>query len=203
MNTPAEPALLLFDLGGVLLESSAHQRLCHLTGVDITLDDYRERWLRSAAVCRFESGRCTPREFADEFIREWRLELDHDAFVQEFCAWPLDFYTGARETLASLRQRYRIACLSNSNELHWQRFQRFEGIFDIALSSHELGVLKPEADAFTRALEICDVAPGAVLFFDDSRSNVASAAALGIRAFHVEGFDDLRRVLKAEGVLAR
>lgn len=37
------PALLLFDLGGVLLESSAHHHLRHLTGLDLDLADYRER----------------------------------------------------------------------------------------------------------------------------------------------------------------
>lgn len=194
------PALLLFDLGGVLLDNMAHARLCHLTGVDIELDTYRERWLRSAAVRRFESGQVRAEAFAAEFIAEWQLPIGRDAFIAEFTSWPLDIPADVRTRLEALRAKIRTACLSNSNELHWQRFDRFDGLFDIALSSHELGVLKPDAAAFTRALEICGVAPAEVMFFDDSRSNVESALRLGLQAFHVEGYAAVERVLAEYGL---
>lgn len=194
------PTLLLFDLGGVLLDNMAHERLCHLTGTDIALDDYRERWLRSEAVRRFESGRASAEQFAAEFIAEWQLSIDIDGFITEFTSWPLDIPAQVRARLEGLRSNIRTACLSNSNELHWQRFGRFEGVFDIALSSHELGLLKPDAAAFRRALEICGVAPAQVMFFDDSRSNVDSALRLGLKAFHVEGYAALERLLTEHGL---
>ena len=56
-----------------------------------------------------------------------------------------------RELLARLRTDFRTACLSNSNELHWRKFDGFAGLFDIALSSHRLGVIKPDHAAFVRA----------------------------------------------------
>lgn len=196
----SRPALLLFDLGGVLLESTGHERLCQLAGVNMPVDEYRERWLRSPAVCRFESGGSTPDEFAAQFIDEWQLSLTRSAFLHEFTHWPRDIHAGVRKRVLGLRAHCRTACLSNSNELHWQRFGRFEGLFDVALSSHELGVLKPQPAAFTRALEILDVSPGDVMFFDDSRSNVDSAARVGLRAFQVEGFNALDRLLAAHGL---
>ena len=197
----SHPSLLLFDLGGVLLESTAHHNLRRLTGIELDIADYRERWLRSPAVCRFEAGRNTPQSFAEEFLAEWRIPLAHGDFLEEFTGWALGFYPGARELLADLRQRFRTACLSNSNELHWRKFGSFEGIFDIALSSHELGVLKPEDGAFARALEICAVDAAEVMFFDDSLSNVESARRLGLNAFQVEGFAALKDLLTAHGLL--
>lgn len=157
--------------------------------------------MRSPAVCRFEAGRNSPQAFADEFIDEWRIPLARDEFLAQFTAWARDYYPGARELLAGLRKRFRLACLSNSNELHWHKFQRFEGVFDVALSSHELGVLKPDAAAFTRALEICAVDAADVMFFDDSLSNVESARHLGLDAYQVEGFGALEALLTGLGLL--
>jgi putative hydrolase of the HAD superfamily len=196
------PTLLLFDLGGVLLESSAHANLKQLTNIDLDIADYRERWLRSPAVRRFESGSCPPQEFAAEFLAEWRIALSHEDFLAQFTGWAQGFYPGALDLLATLRANFRTACLSNSNELHWHKFDGFEGVFDIALSSHRLGVIKPDDDAFVRALEICQVPAAEVMFFDDSLSNIHSARRLGMRAFQVEGLTALEDRLRAEGLLA-
>ncbi len=196
------PALLLFDLGGVLLESSAHDQLRHLAALDFDIVEYRERWLTSPAVRRFESGQCSPPAFAAAFTAEWNIALSHHDFLTEFTSWARDFYPGARELLALLRRNFRTACLSNSNELHWTKFDNFAGIFDIAMSSHRLGVIKPDDAAFVRALEICAVQAEDVMFFDDSISNVRKAHSLGLKAFHVEGLDSLKAVLSAQGLLA-
>jgi len=196
------PALLLFDLGGVLLESSAHDNLCRLAGLDFDIVEYRERWLTSTAVRRFESGACSSHEFAAAFLAEWGIAMPRDAFLEQFTGWARGFYPGALELLAALRRDFRTACLSNSNELHWAKFDNFEGIFDIALSSHRLGVIKPDDAAFLRTLEICGLPPADVMFFDDSISNVRNARRLGLQAFQVEGLDALKATLSAHGLIA-
>ena len=195
------PTLLLFDLGGVLLESSAHDSLRRLADIDFDIAQYRERWLTSPAVRRFESGASSAPEFAAAFTAEWRINLPHDEFLEEFRGWARDYYPGALALLARLREDFRTACLSNSNELHWAKFNQFEGVFDIALSSHRLGVIKPDDAAFFRALEICAVHPEEVMFFDDSISNVRTAQRLGLRAFQVEGFEHLTATLEDQGLL--
>ncbi len=195
------PALLLFDLGGVLLENTAFDALNRLTSSVSNVNEFKERWLRSPAVRCFELGHSAPHEFAAAFLDEWQVTLTPENFLREFTAWPRGFYPGAQDLLATLRKDFRIACLSNSNELHWARFGGFQGIFDTALSSHCLGVIKPDESAFLRALEICAVDPAQVWFFDDSLSNVRSAERLGLRAFHVEGFVQLKGVLTAQALV--
>ena len=201
MNT-RPPTLLLFDLGGVLLENTAFDALTQLSSSPLGLGDFKERWLSSPAVRSFELGHSAPRDFATAFLDEWQVALSPDEFLREFTAWPRGFYPGARELLTTLRKDFRTACLSNSNALHWEKFGGFQGIFDYALSSHRLGVIKPDQSAFLRALEICAVAPAEVYFFDDSLSNIRSAERLGLRAFHVEGVVQLKHVLSAHGLLA-
>src|SRR5207237_492779 len=112
---------------------------------------------------------------------------------------------GAAELLDSLRSRYRIAALSNSNELHWDRNTNEMGItslFEIAISSHEVGVCKPDPEIYLTALERLRVPPQAVMFFDDVDANVAAASDLGMRAFQVDGVEGVRERLVKEGIEA-
>jgi HAD superfamily hydrolase (TIGR01509 family) len=195
------PSLLLFDLGGVLIENATFTRLNRLLAAPLDSATLKARWLASLAVRQFELGASSADEFAAAFIAEWEIGLVADVFLKEFHAWPSGFYPGARDLLGLLRQRYRIGCLSNCNVLHWEKFSGFKDEFDIALSSHRLGAIKPDDAAFILALEACDADPASVYFFDDSAGNVDTARRLGMRAFHVDGIAPLLTVLRAEKLL--
>ncbi len=195
------PQLLLFDLGGVLLENKAFSRLQRLIPDSGDAKSLRSRWLVSPSVRRFELGRISPDEFAACFIEEWGLSTGLTEFLDEFASWPTGFYPCARDILQRLRSSYRVGCLSNSNEVHWGRFDGFKDEFDIALSSHLLGAIKPDPDAFLKALSICQVDAAAVCFFDDAEENVRAAASLGIRSYHVEGVKALTDLLYKEKIL--
>jgi len=195
------PSLLLFDLGGVLIENAGFERLNCLLPKAIDETSLKERWLYSPTVRSFELGESSPHDFAEKFIAEWALQLSPEAFLKEFMTWPKGFYPDARETIRSLRQKHRVACLSNSNPLHWEKFGGFAEDFDIALSSHLLGAIKPDREAFLLAITACGVEPGNIRFFDDSAANIHAARNQGMQAFHIEGFESLLRVLRSEGLL--
>ena len=195
------PALLLFDLGGVLTQNDAFHRLKTLLNSPDDRDTLKERWLQSPAVRGFELGSLSAERFAADFTDEWQLPLSTEAFLDEFVSWPKGFYPGVRDTLQQLRNRYRIACLSNSNPLHWQRFGGFSDDFDHTFFSHLLGVIKPDPQAFELALAHCQVEAEAVYFFDDCHSNVDAAQQLGMQAFQVDGFSALQQQLQALGLL--
>ena len=196
------PALLLFDLGGVLIENATFTRLNQLLHPPLPLTTLKNCWLTSDAVRQFELGQISPDDFANAFIAEWQIQLDPAAFLSEFTSWPSGFYPQAREALHALRGKFRVGCLSNSNVLHWKRFGSFADEFDIALSSHQLGAIKPDANAFVRAFEACGCEPSAVCFFDDQFSNVQTAQTLGACAFHVDGIAALLHTLRDEGLLS-
>jgi putative hydrolase of the HAD superfamily len=123
------------------------------------------------------------------------------AFLEAFTYWPKGLYAGASSLLATLRKRYFVACLSNSNELHWRRFNGFCEHFDLALSSHLLGEVKPDSQCFKRALKECNAIASEVAFFDDSLVNVTAARSLGIEAFHVNGLAEVQCALSEKGWL--
>src|SRR5271163_2913814 len=55
--------LVLFDLGGVLLDPGGVAPMRELTGI-ASDEDLWARWLSCRWVRRFEAGHCTPEEFA-------------------------------------------------------------------------------------------------------------------------------------------
>jgi putative hydrolase of the HAD superfamily len=133
------------------------------------------------------------------------LRVTPEAFLADYRTWFKGPYDGALELLDALRPRYRTACLSNANVLDVTRFSdelqlrhRLDGCF----YSNELGLRKPDPEAYLHVCRTLGVPPAEVAFFDDSRENVAGALAVGMHACHVTGFPDLKRVLEELGVLS-
>lgn len=191
--------MLLFDLGGVLVDIAIFESLAVMLGEPADGDELRDRWLRSQAVRALELGQIEPDEFSRRFVAEWAIPLTPQAFLAEFSTWLGEPYPGAVELLAELRQRHHVSCLSNCNPAHWSRLAWFLECFDSAFSSHLLGEIKPDPQIFETVLCRLGVDAPAVRFYDDSRANVEAARALGIEAFLVRDFDHLRRLVGREG----
>jgi glucose-1-phosphatase len=193
------PSVLLFDLGGVLVEVAIFEALRSLLGETLSDDEVRERWLRSPAVRSFELGRVSPAVFASAYISEWRVPLTPESFLVDFGTWVKQPYAGAEALITSLRREHHVSCLSNCNEVHWRTMAPLLTSFDSAFSSHLLGEIKPDRAVFERVMSELGVEPERLWFFDDSLSNVQAAERLGIRAFQVHGIADTESVLRREG----
>ena len=192
--------VVVFDLGGVLVENTGEQGLSSLLPYRLSREEIWARWLASEAVRRFERGEIPPEAFAARFIEEWRLQLEPAAFIEAFAAWPRGLFEGAAGLLRNLRAQHRVACLTNNNPLHWSRFPELPGLFDSIFASHLTGFLKPDAEAFEHALRELDVRADAVWFFDDLLQNVEAARRVGMRALQVRGFAEVEPALRAEGL---
>lgn len=198
--------VLLFDLGGVLVDFGGAEGLAALLPEPLPLAEVEARWQRCPHSLAFGSGTLDVDAFADAFMRDWGIGIPREAFLAEYRAWARGFLPGARELLEELRPRYRLAALSNSNPLHWARLVDECGLasaFEVALSSHEVGWRKPAREMYQAALDRLGVAPGAVLFLDDAPGNVAAAAAMGMQAAVAVGVDGVRRALAQFGVRSR
>src|ERR1700748_948206 len=126
MGRPAVsiPEVLLFDLGGVLVESLGLSALPRLLPMPMAPADLRRKWIESPSVAQFETGRCTESQFAAAFIEEWDLRLSEGEFLAEFDSWVTGPYRETAELVARLDGRYTLACLSNTNALHWRKLQQ-------------------------------------------------------------------------------
>ena len=116
------------------------------------------RWLSSPSVRAFESGQVEAAQFAAAVVDEMQLSVSPSQFLAAFTRWPKGLYPGVESLLMSLRSRYTLASLSNTNALHWPRFEAEMGLlplFTHHFPSHLTGRLKPDVTAFEA------IAPGA------------------------------------------
>lgn len=200
-DAPVE--IVLFDLGGVLIDVGGVPPMKALAGIESD-DEMWRRWLTCRWVRSFERGECSADDFAAGVVADWELAVAPQTFLDAFRSWPGAPLPGADELVASVRAVAAAGCLSNTNAMHtdhqFAKYPIFDA-FDYRFLSYQLGFVKPDRALFDRVAELLPVAPGRVLFLDDNVMNVDGAIEAGFRARHVRGVDEARAALVAEGVL--
>jgi glucose-1-phosphatase len=192
--------LIVFDLGGVLVELGGVQRMMEWTGQRLSLSELWRRWLHSPAVREFESGRLTEDAFARQLIAEFDLPVDVTVLKREFGLWVVGAFPGAVQTVERLARAYKLAILSNTNHLHWKRIVDEMGFvhhFHYTFISCETGLFKPDPEAYLTVLRATRCPAARVLYFDDQQANVDGAIAVGMQARRVSGIAGVREALSA------
>ena len=196
----------LFDLGNTLIKL-AYERvleaICREAAV--TRDELVDILEDAGGYRDLERGAVTFWEFY-EFMSE---KAGYRGSIRDFHAIWSDFFDGTirgmEELLDRIRDRYRVAFLSNSNEVHAELIPRqFATLFrkdDRFVFSHRFKVAKPDPEIFRRALEVVGALPPHVVFIDDLAENVAAAQSIGMTAYQFTDADSLAAQLEAEGLL--
>jgi HAD superfamily hydrolase (TIGR01509 family) len=195
--------LVLFDLGGVLLQLRGVPSMRELSGISSD-DELWSRWLSCPWVRSFESGSCSDEAFARGVVEDWGLSISPAAFLEEFRTWPSGPLAGAEELVTEVMARVPVGCFSNTNALHWHDHLMgwpLVRLFDTRFLSYEIGFLKPDRQAFDYVASNVGPSPDRVLFLDDNAANVDGAQAAGFSAQLVSGVAEARQVLVALGVL--
>ena len=200
----ADIRVLLFDVGGVLVQLSGVDTMLEWMGNVVTADELWPMWLQSASVRNFETGQIDAHEFADRVISEFGLAVEPQRFLESFTGWPTGLYPGTLEMLERIPRSYRRVLLSNSNALHWPKVLNDMGLgpaFDSHFVSHLTGRIKPDSDAFEHVVDSLGCPPGEVLFLDDNSLNVEAARGIGMHAIRVLGASEALRVLTDLGII--
>jgi glucose-1-phosphatase len=188
---------LLLDLGGVLIDVD-YQRTAKAFQ-EHGFDRFEELYSKAQQdhlFDGFEVGALSPAHFRERIrslhpsgITDHAIDTCWNAMLGSVAAERM-------ELIAALRQRYRLLLLSNTNAIHVPAFSDiirrengigdFKACFDGAYYSCELGLRKPNADAFLHVLRLHGAQPERTLFIDDSIQHVIGAREAGLRAEHLE-----------------
>lgn len=200
-----ELSVILFDLGGVLVELPgapiSSMLADHVPRSEINLSD----WLTSPAVKAFEKGEISPSQFADELVDEMQLLIPPEEILVNFTLWPKGLFPGTKELIGRILPQYSLAIFSNTNALHWPRLMtemELEGCFDYYFASFMIGMAKPDPAAYRHVIKAMSCEPSEILFLDDSQMNVDAARLAGMNAERACGIDQVEAVLTSSGVLA-
>ena len=204
LQAATDTRVLLFDVGGVLVQLNGVKTMLEWMGADATSDKMWRMWLESKPVREFERGRIDAEEFALGVTAEFQLPVDPQQFLTSFNNWIVGLYPGTLEMLAQIPPSYHRAVLSNSNVLHWTRVVddlKLGSAFHHQFVSHLTGRIKPDAEAFEHVVESLGCRPEHVLFLDDNTLNIDAAKRFGMQAVRVQGVDETRRVLMERGII--
>ena len=215
--------VVCFDLGGVLVRiCRTFIEACERAGLPVRDRTWLETdgsiGLRRRVMLDYQEGLLS----TDEYFLQMSRALGHRYSGAEVAllhdAWLIDEYAGALELVTQLaaHETLTTACLSNTNERHWQALQANRGqasaypavmALERRFASHLLRANKPTPEIFLAFQQQMEVGAGEILFFDDSPDNVAAARSLGWRAQVIDPSGDtvadMRRHLVSEGVTLR
>lgn len=196
----------LFDLGNTLIKLAYERVLENICrDASIKRDDLVELLEQAGGYRDLERGAVSFGDFYEFLCTNagYRGSLRRLREVwTDFFDGPI---VGAETLLERVREKYRVAFLSNSNEVHAEVIPRqFAMLFrkdDRFIFSHRFKVAKPDPEIFRRSLEILGALPQHVVFVDDLLENVLAARTVGLHAFQFIDADSLTRELVREGLL--
>ena len=181
------PKVLLFDLGGVIVRWVGLDELAKMTG--LSRDGVGDRFAASEIFSAYEIGRCDDDSFVKALIAEFNLEITQDEAKDLWNSWVQESYDGTKDMLTVLRKDYTIACLSNTNALHWGHLPthiKIDDYFDYSFASHLINAAKPDLKSYHIPIEKMGVTASDIWFFDDTMVNVEAAKSAGMKAYHVD-----------------
>lgn len=202
MKIPPHIKNIVFDLGGVLCGLDAERciRAFHQIGAEevaVYVEEHRVEDL----FLQSELGYITTQEFCEEVRRITQRPIDDEKIVW---AWN-ELLTGItperRQAVLELSKTYRLFVLSNTNDMHWKKWEASsllplkgevfkDGVFEKCFLSYELHLAKPQREIFEAVLQQADIKADETLFIDDSLKNCQAAEALGIHTYHNQHIND-------------
>jgi putative hydrolase of the HAD superfamily len=175
---------VVFDLGGVIVDIR-HTWLEAIAAAGVTAANSNPGRLgETAFLDDYNAGALSLHEDLELLAEFLGLEKPQDALEAHQAILGPET-EGSLELMRSLRaQGVLTACLSNTNEAHWQRLRspaHFPAIaaMDDWFASHILGVNKPDDRIYIAAEEGLRLQPSELFFFDDLAVNVAAAQQRG------------------------
>lgn len=193
---------LIFDFGGVLidLDRDASVEAFRKLGLD-TADKLLSNYVQSGIFRQLENGSLSASDFRDE-VRKLTSPTVTDKQINEaLYAFLLYIPVEKLELLLTLRHKFRVIMLSNTNPIHFpwcveHKFgyngRQITDFFDKCYLSYEMKCSKPDTEIFYKLLEAEGVAPETCLFFDDGEQNIKTAQALRFKTVLVQPNEDLR-----------
>jgi 2-haloacid dehalogenase len=203
---PANPSIVVFDIGGVLIDWNPRYLYRKLFSEDTAaMEEFLDTVCTMDWNLRQDAGRPWKEavdELSDRYPEKAELIAAYDLNWDEMVAGPIP---GTADLLWELKRRgVPVYCITNfsADKLHRAR-QRFDELnaFDGIVVSGEVRLLKPDAAIYRRLLDQHGIRAEETLFIDDVERNVEGARAVGMHAVRFVDAATLRNDLIAYGLL--
>jgi 2-haloacid dehalogenase len=198
---------LIFDVFGTLVDwrrsiAREARAICSPLGIAIDWHAFADRWRAQyqPAMQQVRSGRLPfskldvlHRRNLDVVLKELGLDhVDERTRGQLNLAWHrLDAWPDVKDGLARLRAKFLVAPCSNGNISIMVDLARRNGlVWDAVLGAELARDYKPKPDVYLAAAAAFDCAPAATMMVAAHSSDLAAAAAVGLRTAFIARPDE-------------
>lgn len=187
---------IIFDLGGVIINLDEERTIQKFSAFSLlTVGEIRERILKFDTYFDFETGKISETNFRNEVRNQFKVEATDEEVDECLNAMLLDIPIERLNLLQSLKPRFNLFLLSNTNSIHLRKFNEIiyhtasvksiDPYFNRAYYSHLVGLRKPNQEIFEKVLEENKLNPSTTLFIDDNQANIEAADQVGILTHHL------------------
>ncbi len=198
--TMAYDAVIL-DLGGVIINLDYNKTIRAFEALGMS--DFKTVYSQAAQTNLFddfETGKVSAQHFINSLLPHLKQGTSPNKVVHAWNAMILDVPQKKLELLETLKKRFPIFLLSNTNELHIPAVRRefakvstlpMEHFFTKMYLSHEVKMRKPNAEVFEFVCKENNLNPTNTLFVDDSIQHIEGAKMMGLNAEYLSNPEDL------------
>ncbi|MCX6290664.1 MAG: HAD family phosphatase [Bacteroidetes bacterium] len=201
---------IIFDFGGVIINIDflLTVEAFHHLGV-LNFEELCTGLVQDHFFDDMEKGLISPASFRNRIRDVSNVMLSDEQVDHAWNSTLLDLPEKNIRFIESLKGRYRLFLLSNTNEIHERAFSRMireqfgenvlEKVFDKVYLSHHLQMRKPDAEIFYHVMQENNLDAMETLFVDDSFQHIEGAKKTGLQTFYFEKgkrLDDILSSLK-------
>jgi putative hydrolase of the HAD superfamily len=206
VSAPGAFDAVLFDVGGVMLTNGwdHNERAELFTQFDLDKAAFEAR--HPEPYDALERDTISMAEYLDATIFYEPRSFASEDFIEAMKSVSVPIPSNAIGILGEVAasEKYLVGVLNNEsrllNEYRMEKYNVSQHL-DIQLSSCYLGMRKPDADIYRRAVDIVGRPANRILFIDDRQGNADAAAKAGMHAIQFLGEDRLRSDLQQLGIL--
>ena len=204
--------VIIFDFGGVILNINYQNTIDSFRKLGVIKpENFYSKEMQFQIFNLLETGKITEKQF----LSELKLMTENASVKEIKKAWVsmlLDLPKSRLETLKILKKKYRLFLLGNTNSIHINyiknslgdvKWESFCNLFEEIYLSHEIGIRKPNVEAFQFILKKQNLSSNEILFIDDSLQHIKGAKRLGIHSHHLRDGEDITTLFldKAQSIL--
>lgn len=200
---------ICFDLDGVFFiskgKNSFHAYLIEMSGDKEKVDELMHKSLEMSQLVR---GLISPTYFWEKVREKLNLNTSDKNMDDESLAarWVQDYEVDKKVLEAVMAAKiagYKTCVCTNNNAIRLPLLvaeYKLNDLFDVIVSSHEVGVTKPDSKIFQALLKKLEIEADELIYSDDNENRLDGANKLGIHTFKFESFEQFLQELKKLGV---
>ncbi len=183
---------IIFDLGGVLLNIDFNKVSTAFKTLGLhNFDELYSQNTASRLFTQLETGHISNDDFFTAVNKNSSRLITSDDIIKSWNSMLLDFRTDSLNALSTMKEKYRLFLLSNTNSIHLKAFNEifnktnghhsFDDYFEKAYYSNEIGLRKPDPESYQLVIAENNLVAEETLFIDDTLPNIEGAKKVGLQ----------------------